>query len=296
MMKIVLYNTVFLVEQVKKEIVMRISKILKSKSGLTLIEILIAMTVLALVIGPLFKCFMMSSKINAKSRKLMCANDAAQSIMEGFADKSYQDILNTVNALRRKSGTPGGQLRFSTINDDYYNLKELNDDYVKSINVPDAGSSLEGKVTTIQKDKISVAGFAQITTKDINNPENLAKLDVVHRNMEASTILQAFLKSSSVGGEPKGIYLYEDNPNNYAMVLVYSDVVSGGYHFDVVCGFYPMADNNNSSTKWFPYLIYMTVYERGETVSAVDATYVLNGTNQPLLKLKSGTRNKKTPN
>ena len=57
--------------------------------GFTLIEIVVAIAVLAIAITPILTSFITSAKLNVKSQKLMAATNIEQSIMEGFADNYY---------------------------------------------------------------------------------------------------------------------------------------------------------------------------------------------------------------
>ena len=67
-------------------------KIFKSNKGLSLLELVVAIAFLAIVITPVMNSFITAGRINAKSRKLMCANDCAQALMEGIADKSFYEL------------------------------------------------------------------------------------------------------------------------------------------------------------------------------------------------------------
>lgn len=233
-------------------------KILKSKNGLSLVEILIAMVVLALVAGPICKCFIMSAEINRKARKRMCANDCAQTIMEGFADKTYDEIVDTIKALNG-AGAISPQRMFSKINDNVYNTNTTLKDLPMGPNV---------SVNSISKNSISTSA-GSFDTKNINVSENLVVLGKINESID---------RAVKAEGDVKGLYSFK-GASNIACALEYCDVQSGSYNFDVVVSFYPMAEN--SSDSWYPYLIYLTVYDHGDD------------DNNTIVYLKSGTRNKR---
>lgn len=59
----------------------------KNKKGFTLVELIIAVAILAIIVAPLVSNFVQSNKINQKSRKNLNAMNMAQDIMEGIASK-----------------------------------------------------------------------------------------------------------------------------------------------------------------------------------------------------------------
>ncbi len=65
----------------------------RNQKGFSLVEILIAITVLSILIIPLLANFVMSSRINLKSKKILNATTQAQNIMEGI---SAYGLENTV--------------------------------------------------------------------------------------------------------------------------------------------------------------------------------------------------------
>ena len=72
-----------------------------SNKGFTLIEIIIAVVVLAVVVIPLLNGFVTTARVNQKSRKMLMATNAAQSIMEKYAGMSTKEVAEAIN-----SGTP----------------------------------------------------------------------------------------------------------------------------------------------------------------------------------------------
>lgn len=71
-------------------------------SGFTLIEILIAVIILAIVIVPLYHSFVSSHRVNAKSKQYMRATTLAQDEMEMFEKETIEELLAGVT---RADGT-----------------------------------------------------------------------------------------------------------------------------------------------------------------------------------------------
>lgn len=66
-------------------------------SGFTLLEVLIAMTILAIIVAPLLHGFVTAARTNQKARKIMRATTAAENIMEQIKATSVADIARNVN-------------------------------------------------------------------------------------------------------------------------------------------------------------------------------------------------------
>lgn len=60
--------------------------------GFSLVEVIIAMIVLAIIAAPICHSFLTAARTNAKARKQACANAVAENVMEGINAYSYGDI------------------------------------------------------------------------------------------------------------------------------------------------------------------------------------------------------------
>ena len=65
--------------------------------GMTLVELLIAITMLALITTPFFNSFFVSVKNNNKARNVLRATTVAQNLMEGLKAFSVEDICRQIN-------------------------------------------------------------------------------------------------------------------------------------------------------------------------------------------------------
>ena len=69
----------------------------KDNKGMTLIELLIAITILALITTPFLNSFIVSVRSNYKARNVLRATTVAQNLMEGIEAFSLEDICRQVN-------------------------------------------------------------------------------------------------------------------------------------------------------------------------------------------------------
>lgn len=66
----------------------------RDNKGFTLLEVLIAVVILALIAVPLLRSFVSSYRVNARSRELMRATTLAQNEMEIFEKEKLEDLLD----------------------------------------------------------------------------------------------------------------------------------------------------------------------------------------------------------
>lgn len=87
----------------------------KKNEGFTLVELVIAVVILAIAVSPLVSNFIQSSKMNLKARKSLNAMNLAQDIMEGMSQYSvsentmyFDGATVSVNTLENKRILPSG--------------------------------------------------------------------------------------------------------------------------------------------------------------------------------------------
>ncbi len=260
----------------------KMKRILRENGGLSLVEILIAMTVLALCIGPIFRSMTLSEELNTKARVRMAANDAAQSIIEGLADKTYDDVLNTLAAVEGTSGTIGHRTMFSTVNDGAFNVVKFSG--ATAGDTVGRKFDLSGIMTSVAINNVN-----GIPAKDLNKPENITKLYEAQVKVQANCMLNHYVTVGVGSSFERGLFVFQDS-SKICTILTFYNVVESGKAFDVTVGFYPMAATNGD--KFFPYLAYVTVYEHEDDASAVHATDVLNGTTKAIASYKTAIRNR----
>ena len=71
-----------------------IKKIRKNNSGFSLLEVLLAVVLLAIVVTPLIQAIYTSMAMNKKARILMGATDVGQSLVEYYESKTYDDVVS----------------------------------------------------------------------------------------------------------------------------------------------------------------------------------------------------------
>lgn len=82
---------------------MKKGRILKSRQlnnkGMSLVEVLVAITILAIVTGPILQTFVSSMRYNAKAKEQQRITTVAQSVMEGFKAYDIEELCEQFNGV-----------------------------------------------------------------------------------------------------------------------------------------------------------------------------------------------------
>lgn len=95
----------------------------KMNSGMSLIEVIVSMLVLAIIAVPLLNGFVLSSNINNKTRIRQYATALAQNVMEGIKANDISEVAVVMNEATSGSGlkiVPISAMSSYTHGDDYY--------------------------------------------------------------------------------------------------------------------------------------------------------------------------------
>lgn len=140
-------------------------KRLKKNTGFSLIEVLVAMTVLAIISIPLIRSFVISANVNKNAKRLQNATDIAQDVSEYFCQISLHDL----NAKYKDDSTLRGDYLFDNNKGivvfqnigDGYNLDDSNVPYYE-------GKDSEDFYVTVVMDASEYADASVGGINDIN--------------------------------------------------------------------------------------------------------------------------------
>ena len=240
--------------------------------GVSLVELVVAMALFIIVIIPVCASFITSIRVNQKSRRMMAANDVAQSVMEGFSNKTYEGVKKSINniALADLSGNEA----LSTVSGNVFNLKDsgLACSWTNMTNVT-AG------ITSLSQNEISWKGTKVATPLLIS--EN--KAEAASMNRAAALDFKSVIDASGKDYRTP-MLLGVTNTDENLSFLCYTGLHSEGYYFDAVVQFVPMA--NTLKQKYYSYEAMIYIYEIDKT----DLSTRLN--DDPVLTLMTGIKNR----
>ncbi len=279
-------------------------KVLKSNKGLSLLELIVAVCFLAIVITPVMNSFITAGKINAKSRKLMCANDCAQAIMEGIADKTFYE-LSVAFTSEYGSSDVSANRALTGLNDGAYNKKTCSTNTIDTNTVYSGGFTLTtGSLSAFTNYSVdykppltpSAAVATYITNDSISNNSSFAYIinegfrrDCKTKLLDLNTDLEKHLC----------VWTNDSNPDDIKyLMLCYSGIEWDGYYFDAVVTFIPEGREpaiGASEDVWFSYYVQIDLYELKKTGSGFVRTLGIDETGadtvSPLLSLNTGIKN-----
>ncbi len=122
-----------------------------NNKGFTLVELILAMIILAAVIGPFLHAFMTSTKMNMKSRNRSQATTLAQNVMEGLKTEAYLEdgAGNYTDVTLPHLQTVMNQFTYPTIDSTYDNFFVLPKENITSATV---GEIIQGTPSIVSAD------------------------------------------------------------------------------------------------------------------------------------------------
>ncbi|MCR5129137.1 MAG: prepilin-type N-terminal cleavage/methylation domain-containing protein [Lachnospiraceae bacterium] len=263
----------------------------ESSQGLTLFEVMIAIALFAIIITPVMRTFVNSMKVNQKARKVMIATDVAQSIMEGYTGKTYEQVWDGMIASQTpinyaNDNTGNGRLAFSAINEDYFNgghaVKIPDTEFPSTITIDNNGCT--NTVAGVPIDKV----LSSVAVQKLK-AELLLKAPMMPYTDMTDTTKPYYDVTTGTPSVDKRIYFgyssekYAPRTSGDASTavpkvsyMVYNRVQKDNYFFDVVVTFLPQPRNdgkdfagnavtdtegNPALDSYFTYMVTVNVYE-----------------------------------
>lgn len=236
----------------------RLKNFFKSKRldnrGLTLIELLMAIAILAIIIVPVFGSFITSARVNIRARKTLAATDVAQTIFEGFADKTFEEVKGSISGLTTSGTVLSGLSALSTIDNNYYN--DTNHYYaLDSGSVTFLETSLSVNSTT--------PNIITINLVDHNAVELISGNGIADTVSANRLVAAAVAPNVAAGTADKAIMAWS---NGSIAALAYSGIEMEGFKFDAIVTFLPMAKTPDDN--YYTYCVTVTVYDNDWSVES----------------------------
>ncbi|MBD5526490.1 MAG: prepilin-type N-terminal cleavage/methylation domain-containing protein [Lachnospiraceae bacterium] len=168
----------------------------KNNKGFTLLELMIAVIILALIIAPMLRGFVSSHRVNGRSRHLMRATTLAQNEMEIFEKEKLEDLLDDtkfsydVDDTTIATASDGSEHTVYT----FTRSGVINDE---------SGRDMFDVVVTLNPSVSSAGSY------DAQNTEEILFMNTVS-GMDSATYIQRVRNRVNENGEDEEVYkLYE---------------------------------------------------------------------------------------
>lgn len=255
--------------------------------GVSFVELLIAMVLLLIILGPIMRAIISGMEVNRNSRKLMCATDAAQGVMEGISGKSFsglrESFKNNVSIKNnfQELARVGGQ---STYNETTNIIRTYGNTF-NGLSVPKSG----GEPTNYTQFSLTLDDG---TVKTFNN-KKIALCENAADTNDSFYLLQTFGQyglGKMTDPSNQNLVMHCDNSSddyNKSIVLffAYYNVPWQGYTFDIVG--YVIPATTSTKPAFYPCVARIGVYEVKK-----DGTHELVNDSQPLMTMSEGLRNR----
>lgn len=216
-----------------------------NNKGFSLIEIIIGIGMLAVIVIPILHTFITSAQINRDSRQIMIQTEVAQTIMEGFAGKTYLDVRDSVTNLMTNSAISGNEA-LSSIDGNLFNMPEAYVDYTGNIDT---------LLSAVSSDSVTWQTTTIATQSLISDNFVMASMNQAF----ASDLANKFNAVAGANGKEMRMFTSCMPGSGAALFIGYGNIHYEGYRFDAVVSFLPMAKTANDM--YYTYRILLTLYE-----------------------------------
>ncbi len=217
-----------------------------NNKGFSLIEIIIGIGMLAVIIVPILHTFITSAQINRDARQVMIQTEVAQTIMEGFAGKTYLDVKASVGALGTNPDVVSGDKALSSIDNNWFNTTGTYDNYT---------GDLALYLTAVSCNSVIWQGVTLETQNLVSDNSVMASMNQIFAN----DLAQQFNAVAGANGKECRIFTSCSPGSGGALFIGYGNIHYEGYRFDAVVSFLPMA--KTAGDTYYTYRILLTLYE-----------------------------------
>lgn len=224
-----------------------------NNKGFSLIEIVIGIGMLAVIIVPILHTFITSAQINRDARQVMIQTEVAQTIMEGFAGKTYLEVKASVGALGTNPDVVSGDKALSSIDNNWFNTMGTYYDYT---------GDLALHLTAVSCNAVIWQGATIETQNLVSDNSVMASMNQIFAN----DLALKFNAVAGADGNEQRIFTSCSPGSGGALFIGYGNIHYEGYRFDAVVSFLPMA--KTASDTYYTYRILLTLYEYKPEMSA----------------------------
>lgn len=259
--------------------------IILNNKGLSFVELIIAVVLLVVVLGPVMNTIIASSRVNMNSRKVMCATDAGQAVIESMSGKSYRGLLSSYKGVALNGGNELARFLDASGNDIYNNNVISYYKNTRTFGVSCSGTSLNSlnfNGTPVSTSNLAMGANDTTSYSILNAWGTSLRTESHYASGGKYLILWADCNNTkNINGE------LTDLANARCLFFAYSDVEWNGYHFDILG--YVIPATTKAEAEFYPCSIRVAVYDHD---TAANGTSQFMDTDTPLLVLDSGIRYK----
>lgn len=233
----------------------------KKNRGFSLVELLVAIVLLAIVITPMFNAFITSAKINRNARRIMVATDLGQNIIEGLSEKTYETVYQAVKSS--ELADLNQTCAFTTMNGGAYNISS---NWVSLI----GNTAITPNFLEITPERVRFSSESVLynsTTKSL-----------ISENKITESMNQIFQRAvaSTMTGQQVYYCVLDSTDSEYSdegiIYLVYTNIVDpnrdlhgaapgpNDYAYNAIVSIIPTASDREAKNYYFTYNVKVTLY------------------------------------
>lgn len=282
---------------VSDKVVGRNSRHEGGQGGFSLIEVLVAITILAVVSMPIISSFMTASKVNLRARREENANTVGQKISENFKSLTLTDLLNAVddeNVTVNTSSTTGqkiynfnmGSYNYlgntysdSDSGDEFYVTVELNPDDFADKNTEEdaAGDNTNNNINSFNMPSFSNLEEDKnfVIMRQVYENDNAALLELGCSNADMYRRVDLYVDvtdkvpgTNTLNETSEGYKIYTQSVRMEVTYCVYGDASRTiTYNYDIGS---TEVKGNVADEQYFNVYLFYNAYDRNRTDAQKD--------------------------
>lgn len=267
------------------------------QGGFTLIEVLVAITILAVVSLPIISAFTTASKVNLRARREENANTVGQKVSENFKSLTLTDLLNSVgetNVTTNTSSATGQKVysfnmgRYNNLGntysasdsgDEFYVTVELDPDDFSDKNTEEgaAGDNINNNINSFNMPSFSNLEEDKnfVIMRQVYENDNAALLDLgcsatdMYRKVDLYVDVTDKIPGTNMINEtPEGYRMYTQSVKMVITYCVYGDASrTRTYNYDIGS---TEVKGNVADEQYFNVYLFYNAYDRNRTDAQKD--------------------------
>lgn len=234
-----------------------------NNKGFSLIEVLVAVVMLAVVMTPLLRGFVSTAEVNKSAREYMGGTDVTQCVLEGITNKSYQQFSESISSLIGGSDLVG-ESSLSGIGNGAYNL-------ASNVSVLSTGA--------FSLSDVKMDGQFKYGTNNYTKNDLLSSTGNIMRTMTEDFALE--VANLWHEGQDVKLTIWEDADSN-CVFLCYTGINVDNRKYVVSVGVVPCG--NDIGDTYIPYVVYCSSWMYDKTKSGTSSHLI------PVGNISSGIR------
>ena len=231
-----------------------INDVSENNKGFSLLEVLVAVVLLAIIMTPLLSGFVTTARINKSSREYMGGIDVAESVLEGITNKTYKQLGDSIDQIEAGTSLVNEYCLSKICGDnDGDGVSDYNDAdnfIVDTLATTNGFGNPANRVSDVTKTSLNYGGTVYSSSDLINS-------GIQRKITEDWT---SYVVSDKNMGKDKFLTVWRDADKN-SVFLCYTGINVDNRYFTVGISVLPCAHNDTDTYMSYSVYVHTLMYD-----------------------------------